>query len=478
VATGGARLSVEDLLFSMIKHAYPKAHDYVYSIHNEVGHLMTAPDYVMTAVRLACVMDQTEPRRFVDQPNPDAKQFHRYLKGSDNLLGTAKSPGPLMALLETDETVNPLFAAFKKLEDLLTYRDSGTGGSERSPDIGIPRLMMPHLGRPLIQVLLYWLTRINDAEDSCSKLEASRPEIVRFVLFWFLCCRDSRSAYDASKQAFEQIRNLPLDRLFPFPGKTIFEKLTVKVPGEKSLFLCLVCPDRLEQALLLDASPVLRALTLQGRFNPEFLNEESLFEMLQRFWWKKEMLLWLQRDWLAVTFSQYDALAGPDDRDAVPYDFDHLVPQGHWTDRRNASVESGVAREINEAFSDNRNSVGNAIGNYRLEDGSRNRSDGDDSLSKKMALKSTEKGCRKYYAFEPGSEELSWWRLASPESQMGEKYDIWKSHRTWGEERLTAFQSAVERRTLNLYRRLIVEADFSLWLACASEMAEEADSAK
>jgi hypothetical protein len=183
----------------MIKQVYPDAHNLVQDIHGLVGedglplvgHLMKQTDLVMTAVRLACA-DPNAPdhiQRLKDNPNPNARDFYKYLEGGA-LLGSDGKPGPLLRLIQKSEnTETPLNRAFRQLATVLKHK----GGN----DIGLSRVLLPYLNQPLLQVLLFWLVRQQEPD-----LENSREDILRFVLYCILCERDADSSRKASHIVF------------------------------------------------------------------------------------------------------------------------------------------------------------------------------------------------------------------------------------------------------------------------------------
>ena len=112
IATGGTRLSAEDLLFSMVKHHWPEAHRLVYEVQQQVGALMKPTDFVMTAYRMAALFS-TET--IADEPRPKAASFHRHLA---RLQADTSSPQSLHALV-----VEGLLARhFSHLRERLVYQ--------------------------------------------------------------------------------------------------------------------------------------------------------------------------------------------------------------------------------------------------------------------------------------------------------------------------------------------------------------------
>lgn len=467
IATGGTRLSPDDLLFSMIKQIYPEAHNLVQEIHALkganglplIGHMMKQTDLVMTAVRLACA-DPNAPdhiQKLKDNSNPNARDFYNYLEGG-SILGSDAEPGPLLRLIKkTENTEAPLVLAFRQLATVLEHR--------KGDDMGLPRVLLPYLNQPLLQVLLFWLVRQPQHELN---IENSREDILRFVLYWILCERDADSSRKASLIAFAYLKTTVSN--CNFPAGDLYEKLCEEDDKGQFHLLMLVHPTTLKNVLNLTLSPQLR--TKEERFKkpitPEESQETRLRALYDHFWHRNIALLWIQRAMLTSEYSDYDALADKNDKDNVPYDFDHLCPQAHWSDGRSIkapTLDPSQAPDVHNAFwSWKRHLLGNAIGNYRIVDASENRSDSDNPLSEKFNLNVEVNQPNKKWidsAFFPADEELACWRKASPVFSEPEKHLSWY----WDTLRIESFQYAVESRTFRLYQRYFNEAGFKDWFS-------------
>lgn len=431
IGRNGASLSPEDLLFSMIKQQWPEAHDLVAKLHDgKIGHLMSATDCVMTAYRLA-MAETTEPKQS-DDPRPSPNSFHRNL---DKLIGEG---GALRRYLNEK---SDLERAFDALYSTLSYR----GGD----DMGLPDLMLPHLPRGLVQVLLRWFIQNLNRKVS----ENERTNIIAFTLFWYLCVWHEDKA---SKTAFGEMK------AGAFPASALY-KLLIEGTQEDEIKLAtpLIAPERLDVILIRDDFLMFRnSETMFKKDNDKVIASYPERELFKRFcWWRKPVLLWLQRKYVHRAYPNTTEFAGLTDEDAVPYDYDHLCPQNHWgSDWRNIT-KSGLIKEIEDGFYRNRHDVGNCIGNLHVLDSSLNRSFGDDSLGKKITeaehrkeRKPAEDGLTEAEhkkEWKPAEDSLivldDLWLQASPADEA-------KKH-CWNVERLAAFQNAVQRRTLELYRQ-------------------------
>lgn len=412
IGSNGARLSSEDLLFSMIKQQWPKAQTLVDEIHSnsKVGYLMSSTDYVMTAFRLGA-----SEIGIKDNPRPNPNDFHRHL---EKLLGKSGEDKPLRNYLKK----RILAQVFDSLYDTLLYKDS-------SDDIGLPSLMMPHLSRGLIQVLLRWFMLNRDEKI----IKDSRQDIIAFSLFWFLNVWNEDKA---SKEAFSIINK---EGVGHFPATKLYEKLTESPTDEIGLALPLTSFTALNKILIPDDSAVFRSK--DGIFYSHATVQQR--ELYKRFCWqRKPLLLWLQRAYVQGKFGNLAQFAGLTDEDTVPYDYDHLCPQNHWgADLRNISIIPSESTEVESKFRYGRHDIGNCIGNLHVLDSSLNRSFGDNPLESK--LKSADWSQADSLLYHAPEQEVLW-KIASPDVDE-------KEHKTWEKERLQSFQSAVYNRAFGLY---------------------------
>jgi Protein of unknown function DUF262 len=446
IGTGGTALSNDDYVYSMIKHRYPQTHDLVESLHkgtdSSVASILSATDLVMTAFRLAAASAD-----LTDYESPDNKNFHNIFKSNKDFLKNKFLP-----LLEG----NDLKTAFRNLKEILLY------SKDKNPH-GVPLLYFPVLERPLVQVLLRWLMLNPTREQQID----SRDDILRFVMFWQLCVSDRRKS---SVEAFKEL----LTGGSKFPAITIAKKLVAS-----QLAIPIVSPKKLEaldSKMLLSTSPSTGgvndgAKVIRG-YNSRFIDakdgesnlEKSLARKFYSFWWNKNerhehpILLWLQRDYVSGEFKHIDPLAGRDED--TPFDYDHICPSLHWENWTGASKSEGT--RITDFADDPQRShhhIGNSIGNLRVWDSGKNRSDGADSPNTKLLLDAEKP--------EDISERET--RLASSAIEI-EQQQQWidcsgekESHRKWDQKRAAAFQTAVEMRTFYLYKRFFDELKFDDW---------------
>jgi hypothetical protein len=116
--------------------------------------------------------------------------------------------------------------------------------------------------------------------------------------------------------------------------------------------------------------------------------------------------------------------------------------------------------------------LGNSIGNLRLIDFSVNRAEQDDPFMTKLKkeimadaerpigeMSREEINYHSSMGFDPGAIKL--WKTAS--GSDGDEH-VQAKHRVWPDERLKAFQQAVEERAAWLYNKFYSDLGFASWL--------------
>ena len=447
IANAGEPLSPSDYVFSLIKHRFPAAHNLVQDLHAEghVASLLSANDLVMTAVRLALNTNKrSDGTEFTDNPTPNPNEFGRILKmkvdaGNGDFLENA-----LMPLIDPAGPF-ALHKAFREAQRLLAFRE------DFPVDPGLPKLAFPLLQRQLVQVLVFWIHRRQRAaailtEKSGLPFDASRDEILRFVLFWLLCVENREKEKElAGKIAFKILRESEHEL---FPGEEIYKQIC-----EAKLALPLQRPESLERTAISSSTSDANIRSNDARFyrrNDDGTVTESQ-PLYRRWFFRKELLLWLQRKTLVVEFIGANPLAGRDEE--TPYDYDHICPSADWgTDYRSCNFALKKYCEYEQAWV-----VGNCIGNYRIEESSSNRHNQDDPAPCKLGLT------------EMDSAETQ--KLLENSAITREETDGWKAcsvakddQGCWDEARALAFQEAVETRAFRLFKQYFNEGGFDEWV--------------
>lgn len=452
IGTGGTELSNADYVYSVIKNHLPESYDLVETLHSQhnIAGLLSATDLVMTAVRLAAAEfnNQADGKFLTDWESPTKQEFHRLIK-HDGFLENGFLP-----LLQN----NGLETAFGALTDLIQYQE------ENNP-IGLPLHAFPLLKRPLIQVLLRWIRCVQKRQpsDLKSELNKSRADILRFIMYWQLCVIDPKKA---SSIVFEQLQNFDGN----FSGEGIYRALL-----EKQVVIPIVAPKTIKD-IKQDVAFSKDATKLRGwkRFQQTDENQKGVITLYQRWWgngYVHPVLLWLQRDYVA-TFEGSPVAGREED---TPYDYDHICPANHWGNWTGESKNPVSLMQFVAKDGDNGGHyrTGNSIGNVRVWDSSKNRSDGDKAPSIKLKLSHPNEQDKrdellKYSAI--NSSQIEKWKICSGEDDVEDEN---KKGRSWNEQRVQAFQQVVEQRAFTLYERFYNELGFSEW---TEKLPEETES--
>lgn len=446
IGSNSTRLSDNDYVYAILKHLRPEVHQMVTALHDHesgagrgsVASLMSSTDLALTALRLACA---TDPEIKTDPENPDKEDFHKLIK-TDGFLDRSFLPVLTSGVMRQH---------FDQVLGFLDYR--------KGADPGLPRHALPHLSRPLVQVLLR-LSQVGYlAGSDFMQNESRRCDALRFVLQWWLCTKDNRKA---SKKAYLVIAQAMQEGNF---GDTLGYRMMDAILRE-GLALAMPDPSLLEARSGLTNSQASHADKIIGshRFDP--LPDDEADKKLCDFWqhWctstaNRSLLLWLQRSY--VSQMDGDPVAGRDED--TPYDYDHIVPYMHWGDWTGYAKGTRILD-----FMKKPHVIGNCIGNMRAWGSSDNRSDGALAAAKKLLLvpgspdedpvaaanrEAKSLGLQDCSAIEPGQAKL--WVDCLPAPGSGD--------RCWSFERTKSFEVAVEQRAFALYRRFYLEPGFDSW---------------
>lgn len=448
IGTGGTRLSDADYVYSIIKHLHPKTYDLVESLYesksgaHNVASLLNATDLVMSAVRLAAVnWEHSDGKPFPDKESPSKPDFHKLLKRGDFLKER------FLPLIEaTSSGKSPIVVYFDQVQNCLEY-------DQRKNDIGLPLHLFPHIGRPLVQVLL----RIAQT-DYLEKVDGElllerRYDMVRLVLFWMVAVNDPKKASELAYQVIKHTFDLPPKERVPY-GKAICIKLIEEGGAVK-----LIYPSLIKQRVGLATSSNPELLSSDVRFTPagSETDYKSVYEFYRRWWqpwtYRHPMLLWLQREHVATMVG--NPMAGRDED--TPYDYDHILPSSHWGNWQGTGFPPSFGNGKIYV-------VGNGIGNVRVWDSSSNRRDGDVAPDCKLKLRD-EVGAVPLSL--PTSKDLLRW---SAISDLEEHKKSWRDcskgdadKKNWDLHRVSAFQTASESRAFHLYERYFSEPNFADW---------------
>jgi len=258
----------------------------------------------------------------------------------------------------------------------------------------------------------------------------------------------------AARWAFAHLKTIDAQNA-DFPG-TAFYKRFIGIGGDDRCAYGLTSPEEFERQLCKPATP-------EWRTDAERFVENNVRNDIGSWWWSKgkKMLPWLQKEYIKRVFPGYAPLT--DHEDDVPYDVDHICPYNDWReDWRTLKQRLDVDESLKERVYTGRDAVGSGIGNLRLIESSKNRSDQDADVAEKMPFISGEQPddiCNAEAmidsALAPEHREL--WRMVSRPGRLAD--------RRWDADRLKAFQQAVEVRAAWLYRRFHDDLGYDAWTA-------------
>ena len=445
IGTGGTPLSGPERLYSMYKHHVPTVHDAVEKISKDSPGLLEPVEVARTAIRIAGT--QKAKPVFWDPAPPEFQQ--QITQGGDlrplleELIASGRLPG-----------ITRLGKAFATVSRLLRY-DVARSEDEQW-DVGMPVVLIGNLNPELLRVLIHWAVLSEE-----QYVDDARGDVIRFALFWHLCVtNDGKAAVQSSRILhewkvdgsfpwFELLRRItgadnPISNV-EWTGDEIFE-------ASDPSALRLASPDVLRGWGTHAPSPVVRSW--RERF--ERPGDRNTAQLFQRWWKRSGMLLWLQRGYLNRVTPGYRPETARDDD--LPIDLDHIQPQATYNgDWRTQQKRIPSSADIRNAFYTERWTLGSSIGNFRWVPFDVNRSDGDGSICTKLRLDEddwTARSDRRPGARDGAMDSASrdtWRRASAPSNSL------------WSEDRISAWQRAVEERTIWLYERLWDDAGFSVW---------------
>lgn len=441
IGAGGTPLSGDERLYSIYKYHYPYIRDTVNQIYEKVGRVLSPTKIAATAIRIAYVQAGKGPEM------PDVAAFSRMMHEEEQKKEQREEQETFQNHLKrlipqpNHEMSEPgtLLSSFQAIKNLLVYR-------REVGDFWIPDVLLASLPAELWQVLLFWAVR----HPKPVNLEQSREEAVRFALFWYLCVFNKEKA---ARWAIASIREITGGTIFP--GIVLYRRFVGN--GDESCAHALMPSQQMRNRLCAIEPSDWRSDA------DRFVVDGRRDELVSAWWWEgKKLLPWLQKEYIHRAFPDYVPL--DDHEDNVPYDIDHLCPAKDWGDNwrnlKNRLV--GLDQNLKDKVYRCKGVVGGGIGNLRLIGLSQNRSEQDDDVSDKMRCilgddqppQAAHAEEMANFAFAPEDRGV-WRRLAWPGSKVGD--------RKWDEDRLRAFQTAVERRAAWLYERFHDDLGYGQW---------------
>jgi len=468
IGSNATPLSNEDYVYAILKHLCPTVHDMVEKLHSHVcastgqpasvASLVSPTHLAMSALRLAAAayVDKNNPTTqsdsIPDPYNPNKEAFHRLIER------TGFVNDAFLPLLQ-DGSMQKWF------DRVLMCLDYPLGAAPVK-DAGLPRYAMPHLTLPLVQVLLR-LAQVGYLGQPDAPMDAARrADVLRLVLYWWLCVTDR---HKASLLAYKVINTeRAANTITPDWGQKIAQAIVAAQVGFalESPNALLARPGLVSAAT---KTPALNKARGWSRFVA--VPNDDTDERLCKFWqhwcapwtYQHPLLLWLQRSYVQRSLGG-DPLAGQGDD--TPYDYDHLLPYNHW------GQWTGATRD-NTRFIDHCDHlqhgyvIGNAIGNIRVWNSSDNRSDGADAPAHKLYLVDAKTG---KFRSSPEDQKTST-QLLEDSAIVPTQAILWtnclpatgQTQRHWTAGRALAFEEAVYQRSFALYAQYYQQAGFALW---------------
>ncbi len=400
---GGTALTNDELTYSIIKHHFPEVHERMREItEGTAGRVAGEVNLVLAALRVAKVSapwDNSGDWQIYGRPQPAFVSRLRELSGvreEFQRMIPKHSGGRLRELLESirrrleyDQTTNPgglpviLLARLPhQLVDVLLLMESHRQPQEKHVHY-------------LPAFVLYWLLFVVDAEKAAN------------IIFRRFCLKEADWQPGPDKQLIHLFEEHGVSRRLP--SLELLGEVRDEIRGGSHLLR-----DWGERFGILDTNKnhptgdALRVLSTNG-------------ELIRR------TLLWLQREYLAGRFPDYDPTSGRDED--LPIDLDHLIPHTKFGEDWRHQQKCLSFSDEKENFRHLRGTVGNSLGNYRWLDASDNRS----RQANKIENSEGERDI---------IEEVADWNALIGKNP-------------WNENDVAAFQKVIDLRTITIYEHLL-----------------------
>lgn len=401
---GGTALTNDELTYSIIKHQYPEVHQRIREITDgPTGRVVGEVNLVLAALRVAKVSakwDNSDDWQIYGRPHPASvsrlKEQSGVREEFQRMIPVA-SGGRLKQLLES-------------IRQRLEYNKATNPG-------GLPVILLARLPHQLVDVLLLMESHRQPEENKSHSLPA-------FVLYWLLFIVDSEKAaniifrqFCLKKANWQPGSDKNLIRLFEKEG------VSRRLPGFEHL-------DEVRNEIRCGTHLLRnwgeRFVTLDA--NKEHLTGDALRVLSTNGELIRRALLWLQRDYLAGRFPDYDPTSSRDED--LPIDLDHLIPHTKFGEDWRHQQKRLSFPDEKENFRHLRWTVGNSLGNFRWLDASDNRS------RQANTIENTE-----------GERDII--MNVSDWNALIEK-------NSWAEDAVATFQKMIDLRTITIYEHLLI----------------------
>ena len=425
---GGTRLSDDELSYSIIKHHYPEIHDRMEGImKGQVGRLAGEVDLVLAALRIAKTLSPWESAKeweVISRPSP---LFVSQLKDKERDAVRQK----FLEIIGWRRKTSKLEEALMKVRTTLSFDDTL---SIKTPDGGLPNILLASLPRELVDVLL--LFTLKGGENQLI-LENGRKTLRAFVMYWLLFIGDdAKAAWHTFLRAKDVKWSFSQDNIQKLISEFEADGISYFLPRQKTLEKLLSEVQKVgkNDHLLRQWSERFTACDAEGEKKPG----EALRVLSTNVKLIKRAMMWLQRVYISREFPNFDPTSDRDED--LPIDLDHIIPYDlfgfDWRKRDKRLDLKNFPDFDSENFYWGRGVVGNSIGNFRWLDARENRG----------------RGKSAYVPLEQNAdlvEKPNEWNKLIPEGN---------AKQCWSKEDLTSFQRLIDLRTLKLYENLLVES--------------------
>ncbi len=432
IGQGGTRLSNDELTYSIIKYQYPKVREKMTAIVQGVsGRLAGEVDIVIATLRTAKIIapwDGAKESDILSRPDPgfvSKLKLKEMVITKSTFLEMFESP---IKCVTTKEA--PLETTLVEIRNALSFESEANSN-------GLPAMLLSRLPNELIDVLVLFAFK-RGANKKWP--EEERSVLCAFVLHWLLFVRNSaKAAWYALEHAKSEGWCFTEDSIRELIRKLTHEKAAYLLPRGEVI-------SKLRTAIESEGDYLLRKW--EARFkDADGIGDrprpgEALRVLSTNNQLAKNALMWLQRGYIEKSFPHYDPTSERDED--LPVDLDHIIPSSifafHWSaalDRFQGDAK--FDKNIRDNFHEQRNLVGNSLGNYRWLDARKNRE-------------------RQDGIFEPLPEKADMVENPTSWNDLINAGDSTNNIPPWTIESISKFQRLIDLRTLDLYEKILTDS--------------------
>ncbi|MFG1393157.1 DUF262 domain-containing protein [Xanthobacter agilis] len=438
VGKGGTPLSEAELSYSIIKQRYPKVHDRVREVINQVGHWIDEVAVALATLRVAKALAAGEDIKSWDlrRPNPKDVQQLNFETDADPVVRSFKH------LMPEHGDVNIICDAAEALRNALVFT------REDNPR-GLLPLALLQLDTNLLDCLILIAVKRLESVGAGPWSRHEREELIGFVLYWMLFVHsDEKAAQEVCLHIAQNANETNAIRPRALLGLLDNNVYRTRALPSADVLKALA-------GKIADRSPADGTWWEQFDFsraegcNPGAVR--AIREISGNLSLCKFLLLWIQRAHLHKDLYGYDPTSGYDED--MPFDVDHLVPQSQWSFTwAEPWYKDGVPWSMHEKFRSQRKEIGNALGNLRYLTFWENRGRGDGPIGAELQLAHhlDDTSMNDEASLGPEGREA----IAAPWNAIRPGND---ASRGWTLEGIHRFQNLTEARAVRLLRLVLDE---------------------